>query len=156
MIYTEFISLIEINDEIFIVWIFYSWLKMMLLILKNYWCNSNYINYIKFIDIEHVQLKLLTFKNNLILMGILKIPFIVRAIASMVSKDINDTVNCFQLINDIKIEFWKKLISADLMMIQFVSDDNVFQIFMISEHNYRVNSIIDFKILFFKYFDNNQ
>ena len=149
-------SLIKVDDEIFIIWVFYDWLKIILLTLKGYQCNSNCINYIRFINIEHVQLKLLIFKNDLILMGISEIPFIIELIASMINKSISDTVDHFWLINDIEIELWKELISVNLIMIQFADDNEIFQIFIISEYNYRINSVINFEILFFKCFNNDQ
>ena len=156
MICTELINLIEVNNEIFIIWIFYSWLKIAFLILKNYWCNSNCINCIRFINIEYVQLKLLTFKNSLILISILRVLFIAEIITSTADENISNTVNYFWLINDIEIEFWKKLISAGLMTVELTNNNKVFQIFIINEHNYRVSSIINFKILLLKCFNNDQ
>ena len=88
-------SLIEIEGEIFIVWVFYDWLEIVFLTSEGYQCNSNHINHIKIIDIEHVQLKPLTFKNDLILMGILGVLFIAEAIASITDKSISNIVNCF-------------------------------------------------------------
>ena len=149
-------GLIEVSGEIFIIWVFHSWLEIAFLILKSYQYNSNCFNCIRLINIEHVQLKPLIFKNDLILVGILGILFIVRAITSTVSEDISDTVDCSWLIDDIEIKLWKELISAGLTVIQLTDSDEVFQIFVISEHDYRVSDVINFKVLFFKYFDNNQ
>ena len=149
-------NLIKINDEIFIIWVFHSWLEMMLLTLKGYWHNSNYINCAKLIDIEYVQLKPLTFKNDLILVSILEVPFIVEVIISIADENISDIVNCFWSIDDIEIELWEKLIPAGLMAVQLAGDDEVFQIFMINEHDYRVSDTINFKMLFFKCFNNDQ
>ena len=98
----------------------------MLLILKDYQYNNNYINYIKLINIKHVQLKLLIFKNNLILMGISEILFIVKIITSTVCESISNTVDCFQSINNIEIELQKKLVSVDLMVIELTDNDEVF------------------------------
>ena len=155
MVYTELIDLIEISDEIFIIWIFYSWLKIVFLILKNYQHNNGHINHIKIINIKHVQLKLLIFKNNLILMSISEVLFIIKTITSIINEGINNTVDCFQLIDDIEIKFWKELISVSLMAIELTDNDEVFQIFIISEHNYRINNVIDFRMLLFKCFNNN-
>ena len=135
---------------------FYGWLKIVFLISENYQCNSNHINCVRIIDIEYVQLKVLIFKNNLILMSISEILFIIKVVISITDKNINDTVNHFQLINDIEIEFWKKLISVNLTIIEFTDSGEVFQVFIISEHNYRVNDVMNFKVSLFKYFDNNQ
>ena len=104
MIYIELMSLIEINDEIFIIWVFHGWLKIVFLISENYWCNSNHINHIRVIDIEHVQLKPLISKNGLVLIGIPEVLFIAEEITSTVSEGISDTVDCFWLIDDIEIE----------------------------------------------------
>ena len=41
------------------------------------------------------------------------------------------------------------------MAVEFINNNEVFQIFVINKHNYRVSDIIIFKILLFKYFDNN-
>ena len=129
---------------------------MIFLTSEDYWHNSNCINYAKFINIKHVQLKLLIFKNDLILVDILKISFIAKAIASIMNENISDTVNYFWLINDIKIELWEKFISVNLIVIQLVSDDEVFQIFVISKHDYRINHIMNLEISFFKCFNNDQ
>ena len=149
-------SLIEISGEIFIIWVFYDWLEIVLLTLKDYWCNSNCINCIRFINIEYVQLKLLTFKNDLILMGISKVLFIVKAITSTAGEGISDTVDCSQLIDDIEIELWKKLISVDLTAVELTDNGEVFQIFIISKHDYRVSGVMGFRASFFKCFDNDQ
>ena len=77
----------------------------MFLISEGYQHNSDSINYIKIINIKHVQLKLLIFKNNLILIGILEVLFIVEVITSTAGESINNIINCSQLINDIEIEF---------------------------------------------------
>ena len=156
MVCTGLMSLIEISDEIFIIWVFHDWLEIVLLILKSYWCNDNCFNCVRLIDIEHVQLKLLTSKNDLILVGILGVLFIARTIASTVNEGINDTVDCSWSIDDIEIKLWEELISVGLMMIQLMSNDEVFQILVINEHNYRVSSIIDFRTLFFKCLNNDQ
>ena len=156
MVCTGLMNLIEVDDEIFIIWVFHSWLKIAFLISESYQCNNNHINCARFIDIKHVQLKLLIFKNDLILIGISEVPFIAEAVASTMSEDISNTVDCFWLINDIEIELWKKLISVSLMMVQLANDDKVFQIFIISEHSYRISSVINLKTLFFKCFDNDQ
>ena len=76
----------------------------MLLISKDYQHNNNHINCIKFINIEHIQLKLLIFQNDLILMSISEVLFIAEAIISTTYKSINNTVDHFQSINDIKIK----------------------------------------------------
>ena len=149
-------NLIEINGEIFIIWVFHNWLEIAFLILKDYWHNSNHLNCIRLIDIEHVQLKPLTFKDDLILVGISEVPFIAEAITSTANESISDTVNHFWLIDDIEIELWKKLILASLMVIQLVSDDEVFQILIISEHNYRISDAMNLKASFFKCFNNDQ
>ena len=148
-------SLIEVSDEIFIVWIFYSWLEIVFLTLKGYWHNSNHLNCIKLINIEHIQLKPLIFKNDLILIGILEVLFIAEVIASIINESISNTVNHSQLINDIEIELWKELISAGLTAVQLTDNDEVFQIFIISEHSYRISSAINLKASFFKCFNND-
>ena len=149
-------SLIEIDDKIFLIWVFHSWLKIAFLTSENYQHNNSYINCVKIINIEHVQLKLLIFKNDLILMGILGILFIAEAIISTASEGISNIIDCSQLINDIEIEFWKELIPVDLTAVELINNDKIFQIFVISEHSYRVSSIIGFKALFFKCFNNDQ
>ena len=59
-------------------------------------------------------------------MGILKVFFVAETVASIMSEGISDTVDCFQLINDIEIEFWKELISAGLMVVKLTDSDKVF------------------------------
>ena len=149
-------SLIEVNDEIFIIWVFYSWLEIVFLILKSYWCNNSHINHIRVINIEHVQLKLLTFKNDLVLMSISEVFFIVEVIASIMCEGISDIVDCSWLIDNIEIEFWEEFISVDLTAVELTGSGEVFQIFIISKHGYRVSSIINLKTSFFKCFDNGQ
>ena len=131
-------------------------MKIAFLISENYQHNSSHINCVKIINIEHVQLKLLTFKNDLILMGISKVFFITETVISTADENISNIVDHFWLINDIEIELWEKLISAGLMMIEFINNGEVFQILVISEHSYRVSSAMNFKISLFKYFNNNQ
>ena len=89
-------------------------------------------------------------------MSILRVLFIVEAIASMMCEDISDTVDCSWSIDDIEIELQEELVSVGLMAIKLTGSDEVFQIFMISEHSYRVSSVISFKALLFKCFNNDQ
>ena len=95
MVYTELIGLIEVDDEIFIIWVFHSWLKIVFLTSESYQHNNSYVNHIKIIDIEHVQLKPLTFKNDLILMSILGVLFVAETVISTTDESISDTVDHF-------------------------------------------------------------
>ena len=80
MVCTGLMDLIEVSDEIFIIWVFYDWLEIVFLALEGYQCNSSHINCIRVIDIEHVQLKPLTFKDGLVLVGTLGVLFIAGAV----------------------------------------------------------------------------
>ena len=42
------------------------------------------------------------------------------------------------------------------MVIEFIDNNEVFQIFIISEHDYRVSSAMSLEVPLFKCFDNNQ
>ena len=95
MVCTGLMSLIEVSDKIFIIWVFHSWLKIAFLILKGYQHNSNHINHIRVISIKHVQLKLLTSKNGLVLVSILGVLFIMGAVISTAGESISDTVDYF-------------------------------------------------------------
>ena len=59
-------------------------------------------------------------------MGISEVLFIAEAVISMMNESISNTVGHFWSINDIEIEFWEELISADLMMIELTGSDEVF------------------------------
>ena len=72
--------------------------------LKGYQCNSSHINHIRIINIEHVQLKLLTSKDGLVLVDISGVLFVAGAVTSTAGEGISDTVDCSQLIDDIEIE----------------------------------------------------
>ena len=89
-------------------------------------------------------------------MSISEVLFVAEAVTSTVSENISDIIDCFWLIDDIEIELWKKLIPAGLMVIELISNDEVFQILVISEHSYRVSSAINLKASFFKCFNNDQ
>ena len=89
-------------------------------------------------------------------MGITGVLFIVEAIINIAGEGISDTVDCSQSIDDVEIEFWEELISVSLTAVKFTSDDEVFQILVISKHSYRVRDAISFKVLLFKCFDNDQ
>ena len=89
-------------------------------------------------------------------MSISEVFFVAEAVASMTGESINDTVDCFWLINDIEIELWEELISVSLTVIEFTGNGEVFQVFIINEYSYRVSSAINFKASLFKCFDNDQ
>ena len=88
-------------------------------------------------------------------MSVSRVLFITEAVASIMGESISNTVDCSQLINDIEIEFWEKLISAGLMTVELMNNDKVFQVFVISEHDYRVSSAMNLEMPHFKCFDNN-
>ena len=81
---------------------------------------------IQIYHVDHVKLKLLISENYLILMNILKIIFIAENIINTSDKCVNSFVDCFKTILDFKVKFRKKLISVNLMMIEFLSLDEVF------------------------------
>ena len=41
------------------------------------------------------------------------------------------------------------------MMIELTDNDEVFQVFIINEHDYRISSVINFEVSLFKCFNNN-
>ena len=61
----------------------------MFLISKSYQYIKNYINYVKIINIKFIQLKLLIFKKDLILMNIVKVFFIVKKVVSITNENIS-------------------------------------------------------------------
>ena len=89
-------------------------------------------------------------------MGISEILFITEIIINTAGEDINNTVDYFQLINDIKIKLWEKLISVSLIAVEFTDNNEVFQIFIISEYSYKINNAINFRTLLFKCFNNDK
>ena len=74
----------------------------------------------------------------------------------MIDENISDTVDHFWSIDDIEIELWEELILAGLTAVELTDSDEVFQIFMINEHSYRISSVMNFKASLFKCFDNDQ
>ena len=89
-------------------------------------------------------------------MSILRVLFVAEAIASMADEGISNTVDHFWSINNIEIEFWEELISVSLTAVELTDSDEVFQIFVISEHSYRVSSAINLRAPLFKCFNNDQ
>ena len=89
-------------------------------------------------------------------MGILRVLFIAEIITDMTDEGISSTVNHFQLINNLEIELWEELISADLTAVEFTDGDEVFQILIISKHSHRISSAMSFRVLLFKCFNNDQ
>ena len=89
-------------------------------------------------------------------MNILEILFVAETVTSITDKNINDIINCFWLINDIEIELWKEFIPAGLTAVEFINNNNIFQIFIISKHNYRISNVMNFKASLFKCFNNDQ
>ena len=68
-------------------------------------------------------------------MSISEITFIAENIISTSDKCISSSVDCFRMILNLEVEFRKKLVSADLTMIEFSDLDEVLQILVISENS---------------------
>ena len=88
-------------------------------------------------------------------MSILEVLFIVGIIISTTDEGISSTVDHFWLINNFEVKLKEKLISASLTMVELTGGDEVFQIFIINEHSYRVNDTMNLRASLFKCLDND-